>query len=123
MTGWHYWNRMALLELVEKYANADLFRGLGRWPLQRLMELEAEAKVAAAHHERSTERVNEEIKRRANVIGIFPNDGAIIGLVGALVVQQTEDCHLTRRYMSQESLVKVFRSEAAQELFQAKVVA
>ena len=47
---------MALLELVEKYANADLLRELGQWTLQRLMELEAEAKIGAAPHERSDER-------------------------------------------------------------------
>jgi putative transposase len=69
------------------------------------------------------ERVNKEIKRRANVIGIFPNDPAVLRLVGALVVEQTEEWHLTRRYMSQESLVKVLDAEAAQKLLEAKEVA
>ena len=52
------------------------------------------------------ERVNKEIKRRANVIGIFPNDAAIVRLVGALVTERTEEWHLTRRYMSRASLSK-----------------
>jgi putative transposase len=68
------------------------------------------------------ERVNKEIKRRANVIGIFPNDAAIMRLVGALVVEQTEEWHLTRRYMSQESLAKVVNPEG-EKLLEARAVA
>jgi putative transposase len=49
-------DRIALLELVEKYADADLFRELGQYALQRLMEMEAEQIVGAGHHERSEER-------------------------------------------------------------------
>ena len=58
------------------------------------------------------ERVNKEIKRRSRVVGIFPNDAAIIRLVGALLVEQTEEWHITRRYMSQESLTKVLASDS-----------
>ena len=56
------------------------------------------------------ERVNKEIKRRARVVGIFPNDAAIVRLIGALLVEQTEEWHITRRYMSQESLSRVLRT-------------
>ena len=69
------------------------------------------------------ERVNKEIKRRANVIGIFPNDAAIIRLVGALVVEQTEEWHLSRRYMSQESLAKVLAPMPAEKQLEAQEVA
>jgi transposase-like protein len=69
------------------------------------------------------ERVNKEIKRRANVIGIFPNDAAIIRLVGALVVEQTEEWHLSRRYMSQESLAKVLAPIPAEKQLEAQEVA
>ncbi len=69
------------------------------------------------------ERVNKEIKRRANVIGIFPNDEAIMRLVGALVIEQTEEWHLIRRYMSQESLAKVLDPEGSQKMLEALEVA
>jgi transposase-like protein len=49
-------DRIALLELVEEYADADLFRELGQYALQRLMEMEAEQIVGAGHHELSEER-------------------------------------------------------------------
>ena len=47
---------MALLELVEKHADDDLFRELGQWVLQRLMDMEVEQHVGAGPHERSESR-------------------------------------------------------------------
>jgi putative transposase len=69
------------------------------------------------------ERVNKEIKRRANVVGIFPNDDAIVRLVGSLVIEQNEEWHLTRRYMSYESLAKVVKPESAERLLEKQAVA
>ena len=50
------------------------------------------------------ERLNADIKRRTNVVGIFPNDGAITRLVGAMMLEQNDEWSLNRRYMQLEGL-------------------
>lgn len=36
------------------------------------------------------ERLNKEIKRRSNVVGVFPNDGSVVKLVGALLMEEND---------------------------------
>jgi len=90
----------------------------GKHPQVAVMLEEAEADILAymefpdTHWKqiRSTnllERLNREIARRADVVGIFPNRQAITRLIGMVLTEQNEEWQIGRRYMSLESLASL----------------
>jgi putative transposase len=110
--------RARLGEILERF----------REPLPKVAELLEAAeddllafyRFPAAHWSklRSTnplERLNKEIGRRSDVVGIFPNDVSAIRLVGAMLIEQNDEWLVSRRYLSEESLALVLEDQGDEE--------
>ena len=100
---------------------ADQLRA--RWPkLADLMD-ESEADVLAymsfpaqhrtkLHSTNPLERLNKEVKRRADVVGIFPNEDSIVRLIGAVLFEQNDEWQSQHRYMQVEAFTQIDAAES-----------
>ena len=62
---------------------------------------------AKLHSTNPLQRLNKEVKRRADVVGIFPNEGAIIRLIGAVLLEANDEWQLQHRYMQTEVMAEL----------------
>jgi transposase-like protein len=95
---------------------ADQFRP--RWPkLGKLLD-ESEHDVLAymsfpaqhrakLHSTNTLERLNKEVKRRADVVGIFPSEPSILRLIGAVLLEANDEWQLQQRYMQVEAMAEL----------------
>src|SRR5205085_8536867 len=59
------------------------------------------------HSTNPLERLNKEVKRRADVVGIFPNEASITPLIGAVLLEQNDEWLLQHRYMQIEGMAEL----------------
>jgi len=89
-----------------------------RWPKLAALMDESEHDVLAymtfpaqhrakLHSTNPLERLNKEVKRRADVVGIFPNEASITRLIGAVLLEANDEWQLQHRYMQVEAMAEL----------------
>ena len=106
---------------------ADQLRG--RWPKLGALMDESEDDVLAymafpaphrtkLHSVNTLERLNKEVKRRADVVGIFPSEQSILRLIGAVLLEANDEWQLQHRYMGVEAMGEMLSPPPADETLQ-----
>ena len=104
---------------------ADQFRG--RWQRLAAFMDESEHDVLAymdfpiqhrtrLHSTNSLERLNKEVKRRADVVGIFPGEPSIVRLIGAVLMEINDDWVVQNRYMQIEGMAELAAMSARNDV-------
>ena len=63
------------------------------------------------HSTNPIERLNKEVKRRSDVVGIFPNEASIMRLIGAVLFEQNDEWQTQNRYMQVEAFDQIDKEE------------
>ena len=93
-----------------------------RWPKAAKLLVEAEDDILAymafpaelwtrIYSTNPLERLNKEVKRRANVVGVLPDGGSVTRLVGAVLLEITDEWQVGRRYFSLETMARLIEPQ------------
>jgi len=99
------WRRVAD-QLRERFSKVAALLDAAEHDVLAYMDF-PEAHRTKLHSTNPIERLNKEVKRRTDVVGIFPNEESVRRLVGAVLMEQNDDWQLQHRYLTLETMAGV----------------